>query len=119
MPIIPKHTKMYWEGQSSRHKPKTSAYATRRAVYGTNRWTKLAKRFLSQSENALCVHCKKEGKVRPATEAGHVIPIGKCIDPFDTNNLEPTCKLHNVKKAKKDNLKHTQGGANPYVYALP
>ncbi len=58
----------------------------------TSRWRRFAKNYLNR--NPLCVHCRKSGRVTPATEVDHIIPHRGDQELFwDTeNNLQGLCK---------------------------
>jgi 5-methylcytosine-specific restriction protein A len=59
------------------------------------RWQKARAGFLSKEENALCVYCKKAGRVVAATVVNHRIPHRGDTKLFwDKGNWEPVCKPH-------------------------
>ena len=57
------------EGYCREHKP-VQHYDSSRYNY---RWRKLSKLFLSR--NPLCDECQKAGRLIPATETHHIVPI--------------------------------------------
>lgn len=69
--------------------------------YGS-RWRKARKRFLSL--NPLCVHCKAEGVIVPATVVDHIVPHKGDKELFwDESNWQALCEHHhNAKTAKED-----------------
>jgi 5-methylcytosine-specific restriction protein A len=59
------------------------------------RWQKARLGFLGKEENALCVYCKKAGRVVAATVVNHRIPHRGDMKLFwDRTNWEPVCKPH-------------------------
>jgi 5-methylcytosine-specific restriction protein A len=67
-----------------------------------NRWRKASKAYLK--DNPLCVHCKKEDRLTPATEVDHIIPHGGDMKLFwDKSNWQSLCKkCHSKKTALED-----------------
>lgn len=67
-----------------------------------NRWRKASKAYLK--DNPLCVHCKKEDRLTPATEVDHIIPHGGDMKRFwDKSNWQSLCKkCHSKKTALED-----------------
>lgn len=77
-------------------------------VYNTAKWRKLRQAYLMQ--HPLCEMCKKDGKVKEATEVHHITPISKAESElqmkelgYNPNNLMALCeechhKLHNEMK---------------------
>jgi 5-methylcytosine-specific restriction protein A len=62
-----------------------------------NRWRKASKAYLK--DNPLCVHCKKEDRLTPATEVDHIIPHGGDMKRFwDKSNWQSLCKKCHSKK---------------------
>ena len=60
-------------------------------------WRKASKAYLRK--NPLCVHCKKEGRVTPATEVDHIIPHNCDMKLFwDKNNWQSLCKKCHSRK---------------------
>lgn len=66
------------------------------------RWRRARKRFLAA--NPLCVECKKEGRLTPATVVDHIIPHKGDMKLFwDERNWQALCKrCHDRKTAKED-----------------
>lgn len=66
------------------------------------RWQKYRKWFLNH--NPLCIECRKEGRLTPATVVDHIIPHKGDMELFwDTNNHQSLCKrCHDRKTAKED-----------------
>lgn len=51
------------------------------------------------AKNPLCVECEKQGKVKPATELDHIIPMHQG-GPDTEANLQPLCReCHDIKSA--------------------
>ena len=72
-------------------------------VYDTALWKRLRSAVLALSP--LCVDCKGEGRVEPATEVDHRIPIRDAPDlAFDASNLQPLCKRHHSEKTARENV---------------
>lgn len=77
------------------------AYETRRLSasergYGT-RWQKARASYLAK--HPLCVACKKEHHVEPATEVDHIIPHRGNQQLFwDQSNWQGLCKPHHSRK---------------------
>lgn len=70
--------------------------------YG-HRWRKYREWFLKQ--HPLCVRCREDGKLEPATVVDHIIPVTGADDPlfWDTDNHQPMCdRCHNIKRATED-----------------
>lgn len=62
-----------------------------------SRWRKARKLFLER--NPLCVECRKEGRLTPATVVDHVIPHRGDQKLFwDEGNWQPLCKEHHDRK---------------------
>ena len=71
----PEHRKQY------NHRTNASHYDTR--------WRKISKLFLAN--NPLCADCKKAGRLTPATETHHIVPVEEGGSDRD-DNLYPLCK---------------------------
>lgn len=67
--------------------------SARERGYNT-RWEKARKTYLAS--HPLCVMCKREGRIAPATVVDHIIPHkGDTALFWDTeNNWQPLCKPH-------------------------
>lgn len=67
-----------------------------------NRWRKASKAYLK--DNPLCVYCKKEDRLTPATEVDHIIPHGGDMKLFwNKSNWQSLCKkCHSKKTALED-----------------
>ena len=61
------------------------------------KWRKARARFLR--EHPLCVKCREQGKLTPATVVDHIIPHrGDPVLFWDENNWQPLCRdCHGVK----------------------
>ena len=66
------------------------------------RWRKASSAYLKA--NPLCVHCKREGRLIPATEVDHIISHKRDMKLFwDRKNWQPLCKsCHSKKTALED-----------------
>ena len=69
------------------------------------RWQKARATFLSRSENALCVECKRLGRIVPAIEVDHIIPHRGDQKLFwDRTNWAALCKpCHSAKTMRELN----------------
>ena len=67
-----------------------STKQNRREIYSTRRWRNLRGRML-EDKGWLCEEC---GNAMPENylEVHHIIPVGKCADPFDESNLSVLCR---------------------------
>jgi len=80
-----------------------------RDVYGTNRWTKLARRH--KMANPVCVECLSKGIVSPAEVTDHKRSINQGGDPFAWDNLQSLCKTcHNSKSGKEAWINKSEDG---------
>jgi 5-methylcytosine-specific restriction protein A len=68
----------------------------------TYQWRKASKEFLKKYP--LCVHCKREGRLTPATEVDHIKAHGGNSKLFwNKNNWQALCKsCHSKKTAEED-----------------
>lgn len=67
-----------------------------RSLLGCVRWRRL--RLLKLSRQPLCERCEEQGRIRPATEVHHRVPVEqgrnyaeKQALAYDLNNLCPLC----------------------------
>lgn len=69
--------------------------------YG-RKWQNYRKTYLA--EHPLCVHCKKKGRVMPATVVDHIKPHHGDYDLFwEPGNHQAICKrCHDIKTATED-----------------
>jgi len=68
--------------------------------YGTKDW-KITRKMVLDNE-PLCRHCRKVGKLTPATEVDHIVPLISVGSKGATDpaNLQPLCKkCHSTKTA--------------------
>jgi 5-methylcytosine-specific restriction protein A len=69
--------------------------------YGSVRWKKL--RLWVLQMHPLCVACKSEGTLRPATVVDHIKPRSERPDlAYDQDNLQPLCKTCHEAKSMID-----------------
>lgn len=66
----------------------------------TRRWQKL--RLIYLRANPLCIECKKQNKIVPASEVHHIVPIARG-GTDDESNLEALCKSCHSKKTAEEN----------------
>lgn len=68
-----------------------------------SKWRKYRVRFLRK--NPLCVLCKEEGKITPATDVDHVIPVIGPSDSlfWDESNHQALCHSCHSKKTASEN----------------
>ena len=82
-------------------KPFSGKLSNNKDFYNSKEWRATREKVLSQ--NAVCMWCLYTGKVSPATEADHIIPVDRCesegINPLDPNNLVPSCRSCNARRA--------------------
>ncbi|MGI8980540.1 MAG: HNH endonuclease [Pirellulaceae bacterium] len=66
----------------------------------THQWDKARVVFLGH--NPLCVHCKAEDKLTPATCVDHIVPHrGDMVKFWDVTNWQPLCRsCHSRKTAR-------------------
>lgn len=64
-------------------------------------WHKLRNAYIS--ENPLCEHCDKRGKVVEADEVDHIIPFHGLSDPLrlDATNLQSLCRACHKRKTDR------------------
>lgn len=67
----------------------------------TSRWDKARKTYLMQ--HPLCVMCKREGRVTPATVVDHIIPHkGDQALFWDTDNWQSLCAPHHNRDKQRE-----------------
>jgi len=71
-------------------------------------WKRLRLWFLRR--NPLCLHCKEQGELTPATEVDHIKPINDGGDRLDHMNLQALCKSCHSRKTVQDVAKRGQSG---------
>lgn len=73
--------------------------------YNSTRWINDRKAHLRA--NPLCIECKKQSRVTPATVSDHIIPISKGGNEWDWGNRQALCEsCHNKKNARERNSKY-------------
>ena len=66
------------------------------------RWQKYSKAFLARPENALCVECKKRGRVTAAECVDHITPASGDEQLFwDASNHQQLCIPCNSRKGNR------------------
>ena len=64
-------------------------------IYDKQRWRRLRRKKLSA--DPLCEYCPP-GRVTPATQVDHIVPISKGGDPWSMDNLASSChECHSLK----------------------
>jgi len=61
-------------------------------------WRKIRKEFIKS--NPLCKICKQDGKLTPAQEVHHVIPLSE-NGTHDISNLQSLCKYHHSSESTR------------------
>ncbi len=86
-----------------------------RRLIGRNRWLKLRKAKLTAQP--LCERCMESGRIRPATEVHHIVPVEDALTPaekaglmYDYRNLRSLCHDCHVQT-------HTEMGRSGRAYA--
>lgn len=72
--------------------------------YG-GRWQRYRPGYLSRPENALCRMCERVGRIEPATDIDHIVPVSGPDDPlfWEASNHQPLCHgCHARKTATED-----------------
>lgn len=65
-----------------------------------HRWRKIRNAYIQA--HSLCEHCQENGRVTPAQEVDHIIPLDKG-GTHDEANLQALCKpCHSSKTARED-----------------
>ena len=89
--------------------------------YKSRQWKRLRDMFIkgtsthlaiSPHPNALCIECRKEGKVKATHTVDHIKPINQANaydtmnglygEPLEWNNLQPLCEHHHAVKTGKE-----------------
>ena len=97
MPNMPKATRPKWMQERKAHAGRKQP---NRDVYGTNRWTMLAR--LHKQHNPVCIACEAIGLVSPAEVTDHIVPINNGGAPWEWSNLQSLCRrCHDSKSAKE------------------
>lgn len=90
------------------HKPKRNArqYTTPRAAPSArgydSRWRRVRANYLRA--HPLCAHCATIGRVEPATEVDHVVPIRRGGARLDPANLQALCKRCHSRKTMTEDM---------------
>ena len=70
-----------------------------RTERSTSRYQKARRAFLSNPDNALCVDCKKQGRIEAATSLDHITPVKDAPEQFwDEDNWQGLCDNCHVEK---------------------
>lgn len=82
-------------------------------------WTELRERKITQ--DPLCEHCKKGGRVEPAAEVDHIIPFEGKEDPLrlDWDNLQSLCRTCHKRKTAEDQRDHSDAPVVCVVTGAP
>ena len=98
---------------ADRHKPRENIYDKARPHaaargYGARhkRWRKII-----LQRDPLCVYCKRQGKITPATVADHIETIAEAPErQYDTDNGQGLCKAcHDTIKQREDAAQRRTG----------
>lgn len=85
--------------QQSRYSDKFRLSAAKRG-YGRD-WRALRQKFLRA--NPLCAQCEKRGRIKPAVEVDHIIPLTQGGPRMDPRNLQALCRpCHSSKTVRED-----------------
>ncbi len=57
---------------------------------------------LQLAREPLCRMCKAAGRIQPATQVDHVMPIDEGGDPVDEANLQSLCDEHHGMKTRQE-----------------
>ncbi|WP_406710420.1 HNH endonuclease signature motif containing protein [Trueperella pyogenes] len=79
-----------------------------------HRWHKIRNAYIAK--HPLCEHCQVTGRVTPAAEVDHIVPLERG-GTHDETNLQALCKpCHSSKTAREDERWRKDGTV--YVYAV-
>lgn len=74
--------------------------AAMRGFYSSARWRRLRAQVLA--EEPLCLACRAEGQLEPATDVDHVVPHrGNRARFFDRDNLQALCHACHSRKTQR------------------
>lgn len=71
-----------------------------RKLYDSATWKAI--RQIQLAEHPLCVFCERAGRIVPAEEVDHIIPISKGGDMLDMANVQSLCVPCHSKKTAED-----------------
>lgn len=69
-------------------------------IYRLAAWLKLRRMKLQQ--DPLCEWCKRTGKLEPATDVDHIVPVSKGGAPLDLDALQSLCHACHSRKTQRD-----------------
>ncbi|MES2789974.1 MAG: HNH endonuclease [Planctomycetota bacterium] len=104
MPSAPKrYQSPIGQAKVKRLKQPAPKRESRAGLYG-RLWDKTAKGFLRASENALCVICRRKGRIEPAKCVDHITPHkGDPVLFWEATNWQGLClSCHSRKTAQED-----------------
>lgn len=86
---------------------------TAKPIAVTNRvsgytWMQIRRKVLL--DNPLCVTCQDEGRITPAKEVDHIIPLWKGGDSTGHQNLQGLCIEHHLDKSRAEAKERASGG---------
>lgn len=85
---------------------KRRAESETRALYGTQRWRRMAARQMLLEP--LCATCTGKGRVTAASVADHIVPHRGDVDAFWGNALQSLCKrCHDLVKQREERRGHS------------
>ena len=99
---LPRKLKTHSQRLREQH-PRPSRRPSSSAMGYDGRWRKLRVWFLKR--HPLCVCCKSKGRVEPATEVDHIVPLRWGGARLDVGNLQALCKRCHSRKSARE-----QGG---------
>jgi len=71
-----------------------------RRFYSSRRWTEASLRH--RQHEPLCRLCKAEGRIVPAQQVDHIIPVREGVNPWDETNWQSLCAPCHLKKSRRD-----------------
>ena len=74
------------------------------------RWQHLRDMFLRA--HPLCIECQHEGRVTPAEDIDHIVPIADGGARLDERNLQALCRAHHNQKTRQDVRRRQQSEGN-------
>ena len=90
------------EARCHKHKPDRFRPSSAKRGYGGKRW--LAFRKVQLDLEPLCKECLKEGRMVPATDVDHVMPIAGPDDPrfYDLECVQSLCHSCHARKTAQE-----------------
>lgn len=99
MPVRPGAHKPF-KSTTPKHQPAAPRESSTQRGYGY-RWQQTRAGYLAK--HPLCVHCKREGRVEPATDLDHITPHkGDQTLFWDRGNWQGLCRMHHSRKTASE-----------------